>query len=78
VVRWFEATKTTGTAPECPPVQQCDGFPTDNDNGLFNPDDHDIWGSGTCAFGNAGGAPAALGGLVIAAALAVSRRRRRR
>jgi MYXO-CTERM domain-containing protein len=67
VVRWFEATKTIGTAPECPPVQPCE-----------DPQDDDSWrGSGGCAFGHAGTAPAALAGLVMAAALALSRRRRR-
>jgi MYXO-CTERM domain-containing protein len=71
VVRWFEATKTIGKAPECPPVEPCPENPNNDNDGPSGD------GPGSCAFGHAGTAPVALAGLVMAAAFALSRRRRR-
>jgi hypothetical protein len=74
VARFLTATKTTGTAPACPSFPPCD-------NG-----DWDFWGnsdgsngnSSSCAMTDGGGSPALLSGLVLGAALTLSRRRRRR
>ncbi|HSO00674.1 MAG TPA: DUF2330 domain-containing protein [Candidatus Nanopelagicales bacterium] len=79
VNRYLEAQTAVGTAPECPPVQQCDPwqFPGSGD-GIDPPRNPDVWGgSGTCAMSPGAGGSAALGGLAVAAALALTRRRRR-
>jgi len=80
VTRYFEATKTTGSAPECPSFPGCgDTGEGEDPGGAMDVESDDIWGgSGSCAIGRAGGAPAMLGGLVLGVALALARRRQAR
>jgi hypothetical protein len=79
VVRFFEATQTVGTAPECPPVQGC-ADPNDPDNnawsGFWDENSQEAGGTG-CAIGGGVGSSAILGGLALTAGLALARRRRR-
>lgn len=78
VNRYFEATHTVGTAPECPPNPPCDDGPDYSDVFGSPDEDIDLWGNGgSCAMERRGGAQAALGGLAVVAALGLIRRRRR-
>jgi MYXO-CTERM domain-containing protein len=63
VARFLTATKTTGTAPACPTYSPCDGG--------------DSATSVSCAMTDNSSSPALLSGIVLGAALALSRRRRR-
>jgi hypothetical protein len=78
VVRFFQASKTLGTAPECPPVQPCTD-PNDPENNSWSGfgSDEDAAGSSGCAVGSGLGSSAILGGLALSLGLAVTRRRRR-
>jgi len=77
VARYFEATQTVGTAPECPSFPPCDDDPRPIDYFGDN-ESTDLWGGGgSCAMERRGGAQAALGGLAVIAALGLARRRRR-
>lgn len=78
VQRYLLASQTVGSAPTCPTYPPCDDTTT-YPNDEVTPKDEwtDIWGSGTCAVGRFDGGPAALGSLLLAAAVTLSRRRRR-
>jgi hypothetical protein len=78
--RFFQATKTTGTAPSCPPQPQCPPPPdTGNDDtwgGYFGSDGGTSGGG--CAMRGVSGSSAAFGGLALGAALMLARRRSRK
>jgi hypothetical protein len=82
VNRYFAATQTVGTPPECPPLPEnpC-GETTGEPGGTSSLDpgeSTDLWGGGgACAMERRGGVQAALGGLAVLAALGLARRRRR-
>ena len=79
VVRFFEASKTLGTAPECPPVQGCTdpSDPESNSWSGFWGDDEAAGESTGCAIGGGVGSSAILGSFALSLGLAVARRRRR-
>jgi hypothetical protein len=83
VQRFFEASKTIGTAPQCPPVPECPGdMPPPDMNGgawsgFWEPGSSTAGGGGGCAMGEGEGSSALLGGLALSIGLAIARRRRR-
>jgi len=79
VVRYFEAAKTVGTAPECPPVPACPEPPDSEDDAWsgFWGDEEAAAGNSGCAIGGGVGSSAVLGGLALSMGLAFARRRRR-
>jgi hypothetical protein len=80
VVRYFEANKTIGTAPECPVVPACPGPPDDGDDTWsgFAGSNSAAAGGGGCAIDGRAASSSAFAGLALAAALAFARRRRSR
>jgi hypothetical protein len=79
VVRFLEATKTVGTAPECPPFPGCSD-PSDGEGNAWSGfwgEDPAAAGSSGCAMGTPVGSSAFFGGLALSLGLAVARRRRR-
>jgi hypothetical protein len=80
VVRFFEASTTVGTAPECPVFPPCspqpDGAEDNAWTGFWGDENAEAAGSG-CAVSGGVGSSAVLGGLALSLGLAVARRRRR-
>jgi hypothetical protein len=77
VVRFFQTTKTVGTAPTCPPQPPCPEPPDSGNNdtwgGFFGTDSAS---GGGCAMTTPAGSSTFLSGLALCAALAFARRRR--
>ncbi len=73
IERNIVASKTAGTAPACPSFPPCDS----NSNSNSNSDGAEAGGGG-CAMTNTGSGTAMLSGVLLAAALTLSRVRRRR
>ncbi|MCK6589185.1 MAG: DUF2330 domain-containing protein [Polyangiaceae bacterium] len=82
VVRFFQATQTVGTAPECPPPPPGCEDPSDPENnswsGFWDEEDPANANSGGCAIGGGVGSSAILGGLALSLGLGLARRRRNR
>lgn len=81
VNRYFQANKTTGTAPSCPPQPACPDPPDSNAddtwNGYWGPEGEANGGGGGCSVGGMGSTESALSALGLGLALAMYRRRRR-
>jgi hypothetical protein len=78
VTRYFEAGKTVGTPPECPQVPACPDPPDDGDDAWSGipGSNNAAGGGGGCSIDGRAGSSALLGGLALAAGLALARRRR--
>jgi hypothetical protein len=80
VVRFFQASKTLGTAPVCPPPPdwcQDSNDPENNTWSGFWGEDEASGGSTGCAISGGVGSSAVLGSLALSLGLALARRRRR-
>jgi hypothetical protein len=83
VVRFFQASKTLGTAPSCPPPPPGCEDPNNNsgENNTWSGfwDDENAEGSSSgCAIGGGVGSSAVLGSLALSLGLALARRRRQK